>query len=696
MSSALAIRHLALRLQGLQGALRAAVRRQGARAAGLARPDLLPMGITDEQVRQLLDEAETLLASDEAAAGKGALIDVADAAAETRLRAEAAALAVELPLDALARSAGLSPVEQQALLLCAAPEIDRAYERLYGFILDDLGRRCACAELIDLMDIAPLAERLRRRPLFGPHGALWRHGLLQRWGDAATGLRQEWRLAPGVLDCLSGLRSPQDFHDPAEVEIHGGTDPGPDPDQDAWELVGAGVRSGDVAIVGLWGPPRAGHDEAAAAIARSAGKPLRRLVGEPEDALAIAASLGALLLVDVDAMPEAARPALAASLARSAVPALLIGTAPWRPAALLAVRGYVERTLTPPDLDERRQLWTKAWPEADDAAASALAAGYRVGALQVRAAGRVARTAARTEGLPAPGAAQIAAACDAVFRPSMQRHVTVVEPKRGPEDLVLSPALHAQVLEVAAFQRAGPRVAEHWGFGRIATGALGIRALFSGDSGTGKTLAAEVIAKALGMPLLKVDLAQVVSKWVGETEQHLDAVFREAEDSHGVLFFDEADALFGKRGEVHHGVDRYANLEVSFLLQRIEAHAGLVILASNLKENIDPAFTRRFQVVLEFPRPEPAQRRRLWEIAFPPGAPVESGLDLVLLARLDLTGAGIAGAARTAALLAAAAGRSRIEARDVVRALARQYQREARVLMPAELGPYAAFAQEVP
>ena len=141
-------------------------------------------------------------------------------------------------------------------------------------------------------------------------------------------------------------------------------------------------------------------------------------------------------------------------------------------------------------------------------------------------------------------------------------------------------------------------------------------------------------------------------------------------------------------------MDRYANMEVSYLLQRIEAYAGLVILASNLRDNIDAAFTRRFHVTIHFLRPEPRERRRLWEIAFPSGAPLEEGLNLDVLARLDLTGAGITGAARTAALMAASDGSATISNRHVAQALARQYDREARVLMPSELGPYAVLARE--
>jgi SpoVK/Ycf46/Vps4 family AAA+-type ATPase len=200
------------------------------------------------------------------------------------------------------------------------------------------------------------------------------------------------------------------------------------------------------------------------------------------------------------------------------------------------------------------------------------------------------------------------------------------------------------------------------------------------------------------MPLLKIDLSRIVSKWVGETEKHLEEAFREAEDSNAVLFFDEADALFGKRGEVRHGVDRYANMEVSYLLQRLEAYAGLVVLASNLRDNIDAAFTRRFQVVLHCPRPVAAERRRIWEIAFPKAAPLEEGMDLDLLSRLDLTGAGIVGAAQTAALMAVESKTETdgavITKSHVVRAIARQYRREARLLTSSELGPYAPLLQE--
>ena len=160
-------------------------------------------------------------------------------------------------------------------------------------------------------------------------------------------------------------------------------------------------------------------------------------------------------------------------------------------------------------------------------------------------------------------------------------------------------------------------------------------------------------------------------------------------------FFDEAEALFGKRGEVQHGTDRYANLEVSFLLQRFEEHDGLVILASNLKGEIDDAFTRRFHAVLYFPRPAEAERRRLWRLALPPSLPVAEDVDLALLARLELTGAGIVSAVRTAALRAAQSGAAHVAAADLVVGIARQYQRESRLLTARDLGRYGDHLRAV-
>jgi SpoVK/Ycf46/Vps4 family AAA+-type ATPase len=245
------------------------------------------------------------------------------------------------------------------------------------------------------------------------------------------------------------------------------------------------------------------------------------------------------------------------------------------------------------------------------------------------------------------------------------------------------------VLQVAEDFRAWPRVAETWRLDRF--GGSGMTALFAGEPGTGKTLAAEVIAGEVGLDLMLVDLSLLVSKWVGETEKNLDAVFTEASRSHCVLFFDEADAMFGRRGEVSRGADRYANLEVGYLLQRLDRYDGLVVLATNLRDQLDEAFTRRFHHLVHFPSPRPAERRRIWELVLGPPVWLDGPVDLAVLESLELTGAGIAGVVRSAALAVHHDGREGLTMADLAGAAARQFQRESRLVPPGLLVPDASW-----
>jgi SpoVK/Ycf46/Vps4 family AAA+-type ATPase len=206
--------------------------------------------------------------------------------------------------------------------------------------------------------------------------------------------------------------------------------------------------------------------------------------------------------------------------------------------------------------------------------------------------------------------------------------------------------------QLAAHLRQRVRVYRDWGFGDRASRGLGVSALFSGESGTGKTLAAEVLASALDLDLYRIDLSSVVSKYIGETEKNLRRVFDAAEDSGAILLFDEADALFGKRSEVKDSHDRYANIEISYLLQRMEAYRGLAVLTTNLKNALDRAFQRRLRYVVHFPFPDSALRETIWRRVFPPQAPV-GDLDFRKLAKLSPPGGNIRNIALNAAFLAA-------------------------------------------
>jgi hypothetical protein len=245
-------------------------------------------------------------------------------------------------------------------------------------------------------------------------------------------------------------------------------------------------------------------------------------------------------------------------------------------------------------------------------------------------------------------------ACREQARPRLDDVARRIEPTAGWNDLVVPPDTRATLEALAGHIRHRALVYEQWGFGAASRG-LGTGALFAGPSGTGKTLAAEVLAREAELDLYHIDLSQIVNKYIGETEKNLSRVFEAAEDSGAILLFDEADSLFGSRGEVEKGTDRYANLEVSYLLQRMEAYRGLAILTTNQREAIDQAFLRRLRFVVSFPFPDVALRAALWRRAFPANAPCNE-LDVHRLARLQLPGGNIRNVAVNAAFLAAERG----------------------------------------
>jgi AAA+ superfamily predicted ATPase len=265
-----------------------------------------------------------------------------------------------------------------------------------------------------------------------------------------------------------------------------------------------------------------------------------------------------------------------------------------------------------------------------------------------------------------------------------------IRPRRTWDDLVLPDQQATQLRELAARYRHRGTVYEQWGYKPIPS--AGIVALFAGTSGTGKTLAAEVVAGDLGLDLYKIDLSSVVSKFIGETEKNLERIFTAAAAANLVLFFDEADAVFGKRSEVSDAHDRYANIETAYLLQRLEMYDGIVILATNLQGNIDQAFTRRIHVSVDFPIPEEGERRRIWALSFPASAPCET-IDLDFLARqFKIAGGNIRNAALTAAFLAADAGEA-IGMTHVVHALEREFEKMGRLRTVDDFGPYYALTQ---
>lgn len=339
--------------------------------------------------------------------------------------------------------------------------------------------------------------------------------------------------------------------------------------------------------------------------------------------------LSAALVVEADA-PDAAR-----ELARTArFPLILVAEDDLRVAN---ARSY---DVAPPTVEEREATWRSALGPrgaAMNGELRTLAGHFRLSPAEIR---QVAEEEELWEGARRKA------------RRALDGLAVRIDARATWDDLVLPAPQTALLRQLVAHVRQRDKVYRAWGFAGGSERGLGVGALFSGASGTGKTLASEVVAGELGLDLYRIDLSGVVSKYIGETEKNLRRIFAAAEGAGAVLLFDEADALFGKRSEVKDSHDRYANIEVAYLLQQMEAYSGLVVLTTNLKNSLDPAFLRRLRFVVPFPFPDLDDRRRIWEGAFPREMPREA-LDLDRLAALNLAGGSIRNVALNAAFLAA-------------------------------------------
>ena len=333
-------------------------------------------------------------------------------------------------------------------------------------------------------------------------------------------------------------------------------------------------------------------------------------------------------------------------------------------------RASISFDVANPTLEEQQALWKTVGVNGQ---VEALTTQFDLSAANIRA------TAAQSK---SPD--EIWTACRAQTRPRLDDLAQWIDARATWNEIVLPVPQLAMLREIAAHVRQRSKVYQTWGFAQKCTRGLGISALFTGASGTGKTMTAEVLANELRLDLYRIDLSQVVSKYIGETEKNLRRVFDAAEGGGAILLFDEADALFGKRGEVKEGLDRYANIEVSYLLQRMEAYRGLAILTTNMKEALDPAFLRRIRFVVQFPFPDTAERLEIWRRMFPAQTPVD-GLDMAKLAKLHVAGGNIRNIALNAAFLAANANDS-VRMSHILCAARTEYRKIEKPLTEAEIG----------
>jgi hypothetical protein len=580
-------------------------------------------------------------------------------------------------LGRIARLFGLSRFEAETLLLAAAADLDSTIPALCAAAHGDAGPRGSNHGWAG-----------RPWPTFGlalallpePHwSALTPDAPLRRWQlvelDSATGIATgRLRAAEAILHHLAGIGGPDERlsgwvrHVPAHGRLPASHAEAAARAATLWATTseagaaGAGAEAGTtgagevVPVLELTGPDAGMLREAAAHIAEQAGLGLH-VVAHADLPARLEAVLPVLRLIQRDALLAGAAlliegaapgPALAALLDLVQC-RLILSTA--NPGTGWGDRRPVSFALALPDGAETRHLWLHTLPPGvDEATLDRAVSQFRLPPAAIRATAQVVTAAppdtrpevlwtrCRAEaGMPAVGLAER------------------IEPCAQWDDLVVPLASTRLLRTLAAEHGQRSTVLERWGFAARGKRGLGTATLFAGPSGTGKTMAAEVIAGALALDLYRIDLSQVVSKWIGETEKNLAQLFDAAEAGAAVLLFDEADALFGKRSEVKDSHDRYANIEVSFLLQRLESYRGLAILATNSEQTLDTAFLRRLRFIVQFPLPDTTQRAAIWRRIFPPQTPTEA-LRPEKLARLAVSGGTIRNIALTAAYLAADAG----------------------------------------
>jgi vesicle-fusing ATPase len=587
---------------------------------------------------------------------------------------------LEPAVDRLARLLGLSPFERQLLLLAAAVELDGETAALVAALQDGADPRPTFGLALAALPAAHWDALAPRSPLRGRR--------LLELAPGPTLASRPLTIDERVLHHLTGLDAP-DERLAGVLRVPAPTPLASSQRRLARELARTAAAAGARVVVRLDGEDGDAQLGMAQAFADALGRValIVRASALPSAGPELAALaqltdreallLEGLVIVDTQDAHEATVAALLDEL--EAPLAAIVGESAVRTTGRVALH----RSAHLPTPAEARLLWGAALGEPVARALAGpieeVAQHFRLSAAAVDG---VARELAATATAETDAATELRRLCREQSRARLDGLAERIDPAATWDDLVL-PDGHVELLrEIIRHVRHRTQVYERWGFGERTARGLGVTALFSGESGTGKTLAAEVIAGELGLDLYRIDLAATVSKYIGETEKNLRRVFAAAEASGAVLLFDEADALFGKRGEVKDGHDRYANLEVAYLLQRMESYRGLAILTTNLRSNVDRAFLRRLRFVVSFPFPSAPQRAEIWRRSFPAATPVD-GIEADELARLVASGGTIRSIALSAAFAAAEDG-AEVTPAHVLRAAQVEYAKAERALTDSE------------
>lgn len=689
---------LARRLRRTDLLLLRAVRRQRARPAMRAKGQFWGSVITDDEVDALLRAHGEIDWPD----GPDALADAVTASAA--LRDEPGGR-----VHRLRQAFELDGDDMDLLLLAVAPEISNGYARIFAYLNDNLNQAYLTVDLATRVLRTHRTERLALQARLMSNAPLVKHRLLLLFPHEGaetlasrrahpSGRLLRWLLEEEELPSGMGF-SPMDTSREPFIPLP--------TRQRIEEIRHALDRPVTIAVVGSTIGSREG---AAMAIARAADRPLVRIdleraqqyIEQPMDLLReLRLSRALPYVINVaqsqeDPQARAGITRLGSALATLPYPVLMGGTDRRAIGGLLgserpSLTVFVGRTT----LDERVAAWSDAftqrgWDPTQSAEISERF--YSVGGTTIA---QVLERAEAECGGAEPSVEAIWDAARECSRPEFRGLAQHVIPKYKFEDLVVPDKIMGQLQMLKSYLSEQENVFHRWGAIKVRPRGFGIKALFSGGPGTGKTMAAECIAGALGLDMFRVDTSSVISRWVGETEKNLREIFDAAEGGTAVILFDEADSLFGSRGEVKQAQDRFANQEVAFLLQRLEVFEGCAILTTNLQENIDEAFLRRFGAVIEFPMPNVEARRVLWHKSIPAGAPRHPDLDLDLISRqFILAGGNIVSSAINACILASAA-REPVGMKHVVEAVAREMIKMGKQVSRVHFGEFYDYVQDL-
>lgn len=609
-------------------------------------------------------------------------------------------------LAQLADAFHLNVFEYDAFLLCLAPSLDLRYERIFGYIQDDVTLRRPTVNTILQVLMSDSESRLRLLPAFLRNNRLIHNRLVRMAGerdDPGPLLSRQLVADECVVAWLLGEYEP-DSRLQQFIELYP-----PEPtDEDrllAGENWGAVFEALNGQSVALFHGPDIGVQIATARLlAASTDLPLMTL----SIALAVAAGVashealatairdarltGSVLFIEGwDVCLEAGPPSpeLVKLLFGANCPLIVSSEKMWHSHGIERPDSMMRITLERPSYRHRLGFWQYYlenidFPIAEGLDVQPIASQFALTSRQIQDSVATARDTA-LQRRDVVQRRDLIAAARAHSSPNLSGLAQKIEPRYDWEDLIVPGDQKAMLQELVQMVKGRGVVMEEWGVGRKLKTSAGVTVLFAGPPGTGKTMAAEVITSDLGLDLYKLDLSTVVSKFIGETEKNLGRIFDEAQSSSAVLFFDEADAIFGKRSEVKDSHDRYANMEVSYLLQRMEQYDGVTILATNLRANMDEAFTRRMQFIVDFPFPDEDDRMRIWQTLFPVDLPQAADIDLALFAsRFKLAGGNIRNIIVSAAYLAASNG-GKVTMDHLLHGTRRELQKMGRLVSDMDL-----------